>query len=85
MTEFFQSLDYTEAGNTAWITLAWITTGSLLAVGFIGTLVPFLPGHLLIFFAAISHRVMLGTDSGVEWWTFVVLGSCSPFLKHLSL
>ena len=54
--------------------VAWIVTGCLLIVGFIGTLVPFLPGHLIIFFAAVAHWMMLRGDSGVEWWTLVVLG-----------
>ena len=35
---------------------------------------PFLPGHLILFFAAAGHWLMLRQDSGVEWWTFVVLG-----------
>ena len=53
---------------------AWMATISLLALGFVGTLVPFLPGHLILFFAAVAHWLMLRQDSGVEWWTFVVLG-----------
>lgn len=70
MTEYIQSIDY----SVAWTGLAWMVTGCLLLLGFIGTLVPFLPGHLILFFAAIAHRLMLGNESGVEWWTFVVLG-----------
>ncbi|MBT8038018.1 MAG: DUF456 domain-containing protein [Verrucomicrobiae bacterium] len=54
--------------------LAWMVTICLLVVGFIGTLVPFLPGHLILFFAAVAHWLMLRDESGVEWWTFVVLG-----------
>lgn len=54
--------------------LAWLVTGSLLILGLIGTLIPFLPGHLILFFAAIAHWLMLGDDSGVEWWTLTVLG-----------
>lgn len=52
---------------------AWLVTVCLLIAGFIGTIIPFLPGHLIIFFAALAHWLMLGEDSGVEWWTFVVL------------
>lgn len=66
---------------------AWLVTGCLLIAGFIGTLVPFLPGHLIIFFAAIAHWLMLRGDSGVEWWTFVVLGlllAISQVLEFLS-
>ena len=54
--------------------IAWTVTICLLILGFIGTLVPFLPGHLILFFAAVSHWLMLRDNSGVEWWTFVVLG-----------
>ncbi|MCP5536956.1 MAG: DUF456 domain-containing protein [Akkermansiaceae bacterium] len=54
--------------------VAWVVTVCLLIVGFIGTLVPFLPGHLILFFAAVAHWLMLRDESGVEWWTFVVLG-----------
>ena len=53
---------------------AWMVTISLLVLGFVGTLVPFLPGHLILFFAAVAHWLMLREESGVEWWTFVVLG-----------
>ena len=52
---------------------AWVVTVCLLLAGFIGTLVPFLPGHLIIFMAAVGHWLMLREDSGVEWWTFTVL------------
>ena len=52
---------------------AWVVTVCLLLAGFIGTLVPFLPGHLIIFMAAVAHWLMLREDSGVEWWTFTVL------------
>ena len=53
---------------------AWVVTICLLVLGFVGTLVPFLPGHLILFFAAVGHWLMLRGDSGVEWWTFLVLG-----------
>ena len=53
---------------------AWLVTACLLALGLVGTLVPFLPGHLILFFAAVGHWLMLRGESGVEWWAFVVLG-----------
>ena len=49
-------------------------TGMLLFAGIAGVFVPFLPSHLLIFIAAIAHWWMRGDESGVEWWTLVVLG-----------
>jgi uncharacterized protein YqgC (DUF456 family) len=54
-------------------TAGWAVTVCLLLVGLAGCIIPFLPGHLVILFAAIGHRLMFGDDSGVEWWTFVVL------------
>ena len=83
MTDFIHNLDY----GVALTGMAWFITGSLLILGLLGTLVPFLPGHLIIFFAAVAHRLMLGADSGVEWWTFVVLGvllTISQVLEFLS-
>lgn len=54
--------------------LAWVVTICLLVVGLVGCLIPILPGHLILLFAAIAHRLMLGREgSGMEWWTFVVL------------
>lgn len=57
---------------------AWAVTVGLLVIGFAGCFVPVIPGHLMILLAAVSHRLTLGwlldRDSGVEWWTFVILG-----------
>ncbi len=57
---------------------AWAATVLLLLIGFAGCFIPVIPGHLMILLAAVSHRLtlgwLLGRDSGVEWWTFVVLG-----------
>jgi uncharacterized protein len=55
--------------------MAWLLTGSLMLAGLIGCILPVLPGHLLIFIGAVAHRLMLGpVVSGLEWWSFVVLG-----------
>ena len=55
------------------VVAAWVVTACLLVLGFVGTLVPFLPGHLILFFAALGHWLMLRGESGVECWTFAVL------------
>jgi uncharacterized protein YqgC (DUF456 family) len=56
-------------------TLAWLVTASLLIAGLVGCVVPVLPGHLIIFLGAVAHRLMLGREgSGLEWWSFVILG-----------
>lgn len=52
---------------------AWIVTGCLLVAGFVGCVLPVLPGHLILLIAAIAHRLMLGADSGLQWWSFVIL------------
>ena len=54
---------------------AWLVTGCLLAAGVVGCVLPVLPGHLIIFLAAVAHRLMLGAEgSGLRWWSFVILG-----------
>lgn len=52
---------------------AWIVTGCLLAAGAVGCVLPVLPGHLILLIAAVAHRLMLGADSGLKWWSFVIL------------
>lgn len=56
------------------IGVAWLVTGSLLIAGAIGCILPILPGHLIILIAAIAFRLMLGVASGLNVWSFVVLG-----------
>lgn len=53
---------------------AWFVTICLLIAGGIGCILPVLPGHLILFIAAIAHRLMLQENSGLQWWSFVVLG-----------
>ena len=52
---------------------AWLITLCLLLIGLAGCLLPVIPGPLIIFLAVLFHWFVLGQDSGVEWWTFVVL------------
>ena len=53
---------------------AWIITSCLLIAGLVGCIIPILPGHLILLFAAVAHRLMLGREgSGMEWWSFVIL------------
>lgn len=54
---------------------AWAVTGCLLLAGVLGCVLPILPGHLILFMAALAHRLMLGAEgSGLEWWSFLILG-----------
>ena len=51
----------------------WFLTIVLFAVGLIGTILPVLPGTTIILAAAIIHRVMLGPDKSIGWYTFILL------------
>ena len=54
---------------------AWVVTSSLLLAGMVGCVLPVLPGHLILLIAALTHRLMLGAEgSGLQWWSFLVLG-----------
>ena len=54
---------------------AWFVTLCLLLAGMLGCVLPVLPGHLILLIAALGHRLMLGAaGSGLEWWSFLVLG-----------
>lgn len=85
MTEWLQS-------DALWggvgIGVAWLVTICLLLVGLAGCFLPVLPGHLILFMAAVAHRLMLGREgSGLEWWSFLILGvlmAASQALEMLS-
>jgi uncharacterized protein YqgC (DUF456 family) len=51
----------------------WFLTIVLFAVGLIGAVVPVLPGTTIILAAAIIHRVMLGPDKSIGWYTIILL------------
>lgn len=51
----------------------WLLTIVLFALGLIGTIVPVLPGTTIILAGAIIHRIMLGPDKSIGWYTIIVL------------
>jgi uncharacterized protein len=51
----------------------WLFTIILFAVGLLGTVVPVLPGTVIILAGAIIHRVMMGGDKSVTWWIIAIL------------
>jgi uncharacterized protein YqgC (DUF456 family) len=53
--------------------LWWFITIVLFAVGLIGSVVPIHPGTTIIFAAAVIHRIVLGPEKSVGWWTIAVL------------
>lgn len=52
---------------------AWLITACLLFVGLVGCFLPVIPGPLIILIAVVLYWFMLGQNSGVDVWTFVVL------------
>ena len=51
----------------------WFFAIVLFAVGLIGTVVPIIPGTVVILAAAVVHRMMLGSDKSIGWWTICFL------------
>ena len=51
----------------------WLLTIVLFAVGLVGTIAPVLPGTTIILAAVILHRIMLGQDKSIGWYTIIVL------------
>jgi uncharacterized protein YqgC (DUF456 family) len=51
----------------------WLITIILFAVGLIGTVLPVFPGTIIILAGAVIHRVMLGPEKSIGWWSIVVL------------
>lgn len=70
MWEAIQSSGVWQGAGTG---AAWFVTACLLLSGMVGCVLPVLPGHLIILIAAVAHRLMLGAESGLRWWSFVVL------------
>jgi uncharacterized protein YqgC (DUF456 family) len=83
MPEWFQSDTLWDGAGTG---AAWLVTLGLLIVGIVGCFLPVLPGHLILFMAAVAHRLMLGKDgSGLEWWSFLILGVLMAASQTLEL
>lgn len=53
--------------------VAWFVTICLLLAGAVGCILPVLPGHLILLIAAVAHWLMLRAESGLQWWSFVLL------------
>ena len=63
---FFVAIDWSFWG-------VWSLTISLLVLGFLGAVLPFLPGPFLIFVAGILHTV-LRPESAMSWTGIAVMG-----------
>lgn len=83
MREWLQSEALWDGAGTG---VAWLVTVSLLIAGLVGCFLPVLPGHLILFMAAVAHRLMLGKEgSGLEWWSFLILGLLMAASQALEL
>ena len=51
----------------------WLIAIVMMAAGLIGTVLPIFPGTTIILAAAVIHRVMLGPEKSIGWWTIGVL------------
>jgi uncharacterized protein len=51
----------------------WFLAIVLMAVGLIGTVLPVLPGTVIILAAALIHQMMLGTERSLGWWNIAGL------------
>jgi uncharacterized protein len=52
----------------------WLFAIVLMAVGLIGTLLPVVPGAIIILAAAVIHQIMLGSGKSLGWWNIGALG-----------
>lgn len=51
----------------------WVIAIVLMAVGLLGTVLPVVPGAIIILAAAVLHQIMLGSEKSVGWWNIGVL------------
>ena len=54
-------------------TLWWFAALVIMAFGLIGTVLPIVPGTTIILGAAVLHRVMVGAEKGMDWWSIALL------------
>ena len=54
-------------------TLWWFVAIAAMAVGLVGSVLPVLPGTIIILAAAIVHRLVVGAEKGMNWWAIGVL------------
>jgi len=53
--------------------LWWLFAIALMAVGLIGTVLPAVPGAIIILAAAVIHQIILGTEKSLGWWNIAAL------------
>ena len=55
------------------VLLWWLVAIVAMAVGLIGTVLPFIPGTTIILAVALGHRFLVGPGNGMTWWSMGVL------------
>jgi len=53
--------------------LWWLFAIVAMAVGLIGTVLPVVPGAIIILAAAVIHQIMLGSEKSLGWWNIAAL------------
>ena len=53
--------------------LWWFAAVVAMAIGFVGTVLPVVPGTTIILAAAVVHRLVVGAEQGMNWWVIGVL------------
>lgn len=51
----------------------WVVTILLIILGLAGTLLPILPGQILIVVAAAAHWWARGVEASLQWWSLAIL------------
>jgi uncharacterized protein YqgC (DUF456 family) len=51
----------------------WLIAIVLMAVGLLGTVLPVVPGAIIILAAAVLHQIMLGSERSLGWWNIGAL------------
>lgn len=67
--------------------LWWFAAIVVMAIGLIGTVLPVVPGTTIILAAAIAHRLLVGPEKGMSWWSLgglIVLALISYALEFAS-
>lgn len=60
--------------DIAVLVIKWVTVGTLMMGGLLGTFLPVLPGSFFILLGAVAHYFLFGQSaSGLNWVSFVVL------------
>jgi len=69
MGDVFGSIPWGRVGEWSFDALGQVVAWSLIMIGFFGTFLPLIPGPILILVGALVHRLWLGAEHSLTWWT----------------